>query len=207
MPAVSKRPDGRPPALTLTRVVEAARDLIRQHGLESLTMRAVADRLGVTTMATYHHVEGKDELVRLVVDSVRADAAPLVLDQTGWEAGLRRYLLTTWRTFQEYPGLGEYETTHFDQVEGQARADAGIAFFEAAGFTKSDAALAFSFAQTYLHGRLGIEAIIHSRALRSRRQGLRAHDYVEFAVEGVIVGIRAMTATSSPAASTGVAPA
>ena len=37
-------------------------------GLDRLTLRSVADHLGVSIAALYHHVDGKDDLVRLVAE-------------------------------------------------------------------------------------------------------------------------------------------
>ena len=45
-------------------------EMIDEVGVENLTMRAVAARLDVSAMALYHHVEDKDELLRLVGDVV-----------------------------------------------------------------------------------------------------------------------------------------
>lgn len=51
-------------------VVAAAVDIADTEGLESLTMRAVAAKLGLTPMATYTYVPGKAELLDLMLDSV-----------------------------------------------------------------------------------------------------------------------------------------
>ncbi|MBB5914284.1 AcrR family transcriptional regulator [Nocardia transvalensis] len=51
-------------------VVAAAVEIADSEGLEALTMRAVAARLGLTPMATYTYVPGKAELLDLMLDSV-----------------------------------------------------------------------------------------------------------------------------------------
>ena len=48
---------GRPPRISRQMIAEAA----HQVGLDGLTLRAVADRLGVSIAALYHHVSGKGE--------------------------------------------------------------------------------------------------------------------------------------------------
>lgn len=45
---------------------------MRERGLDALTMRSVAEALDATPMAIYHHVRGRDDLVRLVVERVLA---------------------------------------------------------------------------------------------------------------------------------------
>lgn len=50
-----------------TRIVAAARGLYFDRGPEAVTMRAVADRVGVTATALYRHFADKDTLLREVV--------------------------------------------------------------------------------------------------------------------------------------------
>jgi AcrR family transcriptional regulator len=56
-------------------IAEAAHDL----GLDGLTLRAVADHLGVSIAALYHHVSGKDDLMRLAAE-FSASKVPLPED-------------------------------------------------------------------------------------------------------------------------------
>lgn len=52
-----------------TRVLEAARALFLEGGAAAVTMRNVADRVGVTATALYRHFDNKDALVESVVAS------------------------------------------------------------------------------------------------------------------------------------------
>ena len=52
---------GRPPRVSAQAIIEAAIDI----GLEQVTLKQVADRLGVVTSALYRHVQSREELVRL----------------------------------------------------------------------------------------------------------------------------------------------
>jgi AcrR family transcriptional regulator len=52
---------------TETAILEAARDLLAEGGLEALSMRAVAARIGVSATAIYHWFENKEALVDRVV--------------------------------------------------------------------------------------------------------------------------------------------
>ena len=55
---------GRPPRISRQMIAEAAHEL----GLDGLTLRAVADHLDVSIAALYHHVSGKDDLMRLAAE-------------------------------------------------------------------------------------------------------------------------------------------
>jgi AcrR family transcriptional regulator len=48
-------------------IVESARDILAEQGMDSLSMRSVAERVGVSATAIYHYFENKDELVGRVV--------------------------------------------------------------------------------------------------------------------------------------------
>ncbi len=73
-----------------SRIVAAARALYFDHGPEAVTMRAVAERVGVTATALYRHFADKDTLLREVVGEgsrrlgshlFRALEAPTPLDR------------------------------------------------------------------------------------------------------------------------------
>ena len=73
--------------LTRDDVLAEAIDLIDQQGLDALTMRNLADRLGVVPMALYRHVRNKDDLMEGVLD--RAVASVDLPDPgLGWRDGL-----------------------------------------------------------------------------------------------------------------------
>lgn len=59
--------------LGLRDIVLAAHAVLAEGGVPALTMAAVARRLGVTPMALYRHVDGRDELLAAVADSVLED--------------------------------------------------------------------------------------------------------------------------------------
>ncbi|WP_375760553.1 TetR/AcrR family transcriptional regulator [Corallococcus exercitus] len=65
-----RRKRGRSPRLSRDLVVETAVALVREQGLRQLSMRTLAQRLGVTPMAVYKHVANRDALALLCVESI-----------------------------------------------------------------------------------------------------------------------------------------
>jgi TetR/AcrR family tetracycline transcriptional repressor len=61
-------------ALTRAQIVDAARMLLREHGLAALTMRRLAERLAVQSGALYYHVASKQDLLAAVAEQILAEA-------------------------------------------------------------------------------------------------------------------------------------
>lgn len=136
MPASApSRGPGRTAATSLPAILDAAMAVIRAEGLAALTMRRLADELGVWTRTLYHHVGAdKDRLVTLVVDAIAAtiDRPP---PDVAWDERLRRLLHGMYDALCEYPGIAEY--LHEQGVPGPN----GIALGEAVALAVHDAGL------------------------------------------------------------------
>jgi len=95
------RPVGRPPRISRQMIAEAAHEL----GLEGLTLRAVADRLDVSIAALYHHVTGKDDLMRLAAEYAAA-AVPIPRDRgQHWAVWLQEWAAYNHDIFLARPAL------------------------------------------------------------------------------------------------------
>lgn len=58
------------PALTRASLVAAALEVVQEEGIDGLSMRALADRLGVKAASLYWHVRDRRELLELLADAV-----------------------------------------------------------------------------------------------------------------------------------------
>lgn len=59
--------------LTKERIVDASLDLVDNGGISSLSMRKIAEPLGVKAMSLYNHVSGKDEIVEALLERIVAE--------------------------------------------------------------------------------------------------------------------------------------
>ncbi|WP_328822135.1 GntR family transcriptional regulator [Micromonospora rubida] len=91
--------------LSRDRVVRAAVEIADAQGLETLSMRTVAARLGVSTMSLYRHVAGKDELVLLMVDAAYGEGEYPAIPPDDWRARLELGARTLWRLYCRHPWL------------------------------------------------------------------------------------------------------
>ncbi|MER5215059.1 helix-turn-helix domain-containing protein [Streptomyces sp. NPDC002838] len=67
-----KRTVGRPPRIAAEQIVDVARRILQEEGVEAVSMRRVAKEVGATPMALYHHVRDKDELLLLTLRGMAA---------------------------------------------------------------------------------------------------------------------------------------
>lgn len=56
------------PSLSVKRIVDTAIALADAEGLPAVSMRRIADELGVTTMSLYRYIPSKDDLLELMMD-------------------------------------------------------------------------------------------------------------------------------------------
>ena len=75
--------------LTSDRVLEGAVELADEIGIESFTMRKLADALGTAPMTIYHHVPSKEEIIDGMVEIVfgEVERPPTDMD---WKLAIRR---------------------------------------------------------------------------------------------------------------------
>ena len=75
------RPRRGRPGYDLASVLAVAVELFNERGYDGTSMRDLAARLGIAKSAIYHHVTGKEELLRLALDRALAGLA-VVADRT-----------------------------------------------------------------------------------------------------------------------------
>ena len=88
--------------LSRDRVLRAAMDLADDAGIESLTMRRLAQELGVEAMSLYYYVANKDEILNGIVDVVVGEIE-LPSPGTDWKRGLRRIAISAYDVLTRHP--------------------------------------------------------------------------------------------------------
>jgi AcrR family transcriptional regulator len=89
--------------LDLDQIVRAAMNVADAEGLEPLSMRKVAERLGVGTMSLYTYVPGKAELLDLMFDEAVAGANEL--GEGTWRERVERIAHENWWRCHRHPWL------------------------------------------------------------------------------------------------------
>ena len=116
--------------LSRERVLRAAIDLADAEGIESLTMRRLAQELGVEAMTIYYHVANKDDIVAGMVDLV-VDEMELPPTGTDWKLGLRKIAMSSYEVLLRHPwaaskilsgpGISRARMRHMDAILGTLR--------------------------------------------------------------------------------------
>jgi AcrR family transcriptional regulator len=84
-------------------VLRAGLELADQSGLDALTLRRLADRLGVTPMALYRHVADKGDLLDGVADLLYAEL-DVPEPEPDWWPGLAALARSVRRVLLAHPG-------------------------------------------------------------------------------------------------------
>ncbi len=92
-------------------VVAAAVEIADTEGLEALTMRAVAARLGLTPMATYTYVPGKAELLDLMLDAVYREMNRAELTGLPWRERVSTVAAENRELLARHPWVAYVPTT------------------------------------------------------------------------------------------------
>lgn len=146
-------------ALDRDRVVQVALELLDEVGLDGLSMRRLAERLGVTAASLYWYVRDKSELLDLLADAISAETPPP-------DPGL------SWRAQLEASAraLRQIVRAHRDSARilagttptGPNRLrliDALLGILRSAGFSPADTADAAYISNVYVIGFLLDEAL------------------------------------------------
>ncbi|WP_188190742.1 TetR/AcrR family transcriptional regulator [Nonomuraea sp. SYSU D8015] len=93
------------PELSVDRIVRAAIEVADAEGLQALSMRRVAERLGVGTMSLYTYVPGKPELFDVMLDTVYGETARPADVPGGWRGRLEQIARENWALYLRHPWL------------------------------------------------------------------------------------------------------
>ena len=148
---MAKKAESRIP-LTKERVLRAALAFVDERGLEALSMRKLAQELGVEAMSLYTHVENKDEIVGGILELV-GDEIVSPSPAGDWKAEMRRRAISAHEAFSRHPWAARIWTaTPRITLDGMRDADAFLGCLREAGFSKDLTYHAYHVLQGYALG-------------------------------------------------------
>ncbi|MFC5923299.1 TetR/AcrR family transcriptional regulator [Micromonospora vulcania] len=97
--------------LTVDRVVAAAIEVADAEGVQAVTMRRVAQALGVAPMSLYTYVPGKAELLDLMLDTVYAQMARTDLSNKPWRIRVEAVAQENRDLYERHPWAATISTS------------------------------------------------------------------------------------------------
>jgi len=173
-----KQPQRRGP-LTKERVLQVAIKLADQRGVAALTMRNLAERLGVEAMSLYHHFAGKDAILDGLVDAVFAEIE--VPSGVDWQTAMRRRAHAARAALLRHRwALGFMESRKHLGPNMLGHHDAVLGCLRRSGFSVEQAAHAFSLLDSYTYGFLLQElnlAFDNTQDLQAKADEVLEHEF------------------------------
>ena len=125
--------------LSRVRVLDTAVALADEGGVDALSMRKIAQALGVVPMALYKHVANKNELLDGMIDVIVGEIDPPAGD-TDWKTAVRRRVLSARRMLLRHPWAPEVIESRIKARSTPTPAvmaylDSMIGIFRAGGFS------------------------------------------------------------------------
>ncbi len=170
--------------LSKERMLEAAVVLAARDGIESLTMRKLADELGAGAMSLYHYVANKDELLDGMVDIVFGEIE--VPSDVDWKTAMRRRAISAREALMRHRwAIGLMEARKNPGGANLRHHNAVMGALREAGFSFEATVHASSVLDAYVYGFALQEKSLPSleageetaRILDARRERVPIDDY------------------------------
>jgi AcrR family transcriptional regulator len=168
MSAASPTPQARTRgSVSREQIAREALAILDADGLDSLTMRRLADAVGVGTMTVYGHFRNKEEVLDAAVDVA---SAPVEFVLSGdWRNQLRSVITTAWEALEAHPALVHLRLVRpVVRPEALRFAEAVMAILQRAGVSSPEAATIFRMLFTYTIGYTALQP--QQRAAEARRE-------------------------------------
>ena len=138
--------------LSRERALATAMALADAEGLDGLSMRRLAEALGVEAMSLYHHVPNKDAILDGMVDLVFTQIQP-PRAELGWRAALRERTRSVREVLVRHPwALRILESRRTPGHATLAHHDAVLGCLRGAGFSIALTAHAYALLDSYVFG-------------------------------------------------------
>lgn len=148
----TKRRSRKRSPLTRDKVLETALRLADTGGIGSLSMRKLAEALGVEAMSLYHHVRNKDAILDGMVDAVFSEIE-VPGDEPDWRVAMRRRASSAREALNRHPwALGLMDSRRSPGAATLEHHDAVIGVLRRAGFPIAMVAHAYSALDSYIYG-------------------------------------------------------
>src|SRR5579859_2730622 len=153
-PARAPRVREADPDLSQERIVRTAIGIADAEGLAAVSMRRLAADLGAATMSLYRHVEGKEDLVFLMMDACFGEEGLPAQPPPGWRAQLELSARLQWSLYNRHPWLAPVVSMTRPQLlpRGMAHTEWNLRALDGLGLSPNDRLHAVVTLVTFVRG-------------------------------------------------------
>jgi AcrR family transcriptional regulator len=152
MPRPVQSSSGDRAPLSRERVLRGAVAVADAGGLAGLTIRSLAQELGVKPMSVYHHVANKDEILDGIVDIVFSEIE-LPSTAGSWRTEITKRAFSARAALRRHPwAIGLLESRTSPGPATLRHHDTNIGVLRAAGFSVEATAHAYALIDSYVYG-------------------------------------------------------
>jgi AcrR family transcriptional regulator len=163
-------------ALTRERIATETVALLDHAGLGGLSLRTLAERLGVHATTLYWHVAARDDLLDLALDAVFAELPLPELSADDWAEGIRAYMHGLREALLRHPWSGALASSRpLLGPEALARSEYVYSALATAGFTDAELVAAAAAISNLVIGSVGAEAAWRHDREALARQAMHEH--------------------------------
>lgn len=185
MPDDQSAASRQPPKLRLTRdrIVDAALQMMADHGYESVSMRSLAKALDTGPASLYAHVANREELDQLVMDRIGRGLVLPEPDPERWQEQLKQVLRDTLELYRAHPGSARATLGAVPTVEGTMRIAEGLMAIMVTGGVSEQAAAWFCDLSA-----LYVGAVAYEESIWLMRQASEDEEFDHEAIDAELRG-------------------
>lgn len=140
------------PKLTKEKIISHAIKISDENGIQSLSMRKLAESLGVEAMSLYHHFKSKKELIHEMTDSVVPKLDP-PCPNVDWKDAMRKRAHAVRDVFINHPWAAQQFVSEINTGPAMfAYSDSSVGYLIEAGFSYPMADYAWNLIDSYIYG-------------------------------------------------------
>jgi AcrR family transcriptional regulator len=171
----SRRERPAKPALSREAIVEAGLAIVREEGIDALTMRRLAQALDTGAASLYVYVANRDQLWELLFDAAIGAVETEPTDPARWREQLHALAARAVHVMAvEYPGIARMAMMHIPSGDNSLRvAESILSLLKAGGVEDQMAAYAVDLLTTYINAiafEQSLYATVHEDPDHSARE-------------------------------------
>jgi TetR/AcrR family transcriptional regulator, tetracycline repressor protein len=202
----ARQPSAKAERLSEDQIIDAALAIIRESGVESLSMRSLSRQLGVSPMAAYYYVRDKQGLLDLVAKRALSEVQIPDKSVGPWYVRLQLLVDQVEAGLRHNQGIAEVLLGRI-MFSQRSVMNAIMEVLEEAGFEGPNVVKAYALIHTYLFGRYRVAIEHHDLEPSREHESAQSHDdtvqrmapftrnlvgrdYYSFGIETLIYGLR-----------------